>query len=253
MNRKKWQGITCVLLASLMMNPIFATSTRNAEPKIVVSPKPIKTQQPTSQKQNTSSSYPTEGQSITPIQSVTPNKEQAPKKVVAPTQTPSTKMAAPAQTQSPKPAPTSKATEMPAKETKKMDVDKPLEGAPKKEAVPAKQGPKCITPKKEAALKAQTPEKKPFTLDHFKMIVCTLKQLGMEENEIADYVKQGKKLEEILKAKKINPKKFKKCIIKQYNKAIDEGVKGGQITKEQCKQLKAAIKETVNNWLPQCK
>ena len=72
----------------------------------------------------------------------------------------------------------------------------------------------------------------------------------MEEKEIATYIKDGKKLEDILVAEKISPKKFKKCILKQYCKAIDQGVKDGQITKEQSKQLKVAVKETVQNWLP---
>ena len=87
-------------------------------------------------------------------------------------------------------------------------------------------------------------------LDHFKMIVITLKKLGVEENKIVGYIKEGKKLEDILQAENIKPKKFKKCMIKEYNKVVDEAQKNGQITGEQCKQLKVAIKETVKNWLP---
>lgn len=274
MNRKKWQGITCVLLASLMMSSVFATSTRNADPKPVVSPKQIETQQPTSQKQNTSAQYPTEGQSITPIQSVTPNKETLPKTSTAPTQTtaPSTNKV---QTKVSNPVPTAmpNAQSSSSKEVKKEgEKIKPALLFDKKDKVEEKKAPSCsqnkkdsadkkmeAAPKKEAEVKKdkeakkEACEKKTFTLDHFKMIVCTLKQLGMQESEIADYIKQGKKLEDILKAEKINPKKFKKCIIKQYNKVIDEGAKEGQLTKEQCKQLKVAIKETVKNWLPQDK
>ncbi len=91
---------------------------------------------------------------------------------------------------------------------------------------------------------------KPFTLDHFKMIVNALKTLGVSEQDIVTYIKEGKKLEDILKAEKIKPKKFKKAILKEYYKALDEAEKQNLITDEQEKQLKTAIKETVKNWLP---
>lgn len=93
-------------------------------------------------------------------------------------------------------------------------------------------------------------QQKPFTLDHFKMIVNALKRLGVDEKEIITYIKDGKKLDDILKAKHINPNKFKRCIIKEYCKVINEAQKNNQITCQQSKQLKATIKETIKNWLP---
>ena len=105
-------------------------------------------------------------------------------------------------------------------------------------------------PKSTSGATIKKGEKKPFMLDHFKMIVNALKKLGVEEKEIVTYIKEGKKLEEILNEEHIKPKKFKKCILKEYNKVVDEAQKNGQITCEQAKQLKAAIKETIKNWLP---
>lgn len=110
------------------------------------------------------------------------------------------------------------------------------------------------TVKPAPAPKAQTEQKeKPFMLDNFKVIANTLAGLGVDEAELTSYIKEGKKLEDVLKLEKISTRKFKKCIIKEYNKVVDEAVKNKQLTCEQGKQLKVAIKQTIKNWLPKNK
>lgn len=198
MNRKKWQGLSCFLLASLMVGSTFAAPMRNEAPKSTTVPKAT----------------------------VAPQATQAPKTTTTPqaTQTPKT-TTMPQATQAPKTTATPQAPKA---------ITTPQAGTTKKTENPCK----------------KTCPNKPFTLDHFKMIVNTLKRMGLEEKEIVTYIKEGKKLEEILKAEKISPKKFKKCIIKEYCKEVDVAQKNGQITAEQAKQLKCAIKETIKNWLP---
>lgn len=178
MNRKKWQGTACFLLASLMVSSVFAAPVRQEAPtpKVVTSP---------------------------------------------------------ATTTTPPAAKVSEPTTMPKATTSPEAVQSPKPSAcPNTKEMPQKQ------------------QQKPFTLDHFKMIVNALKKVGVEESQIVVYIKEGKKLEDILKAEKINTKKFKKYLMKEYFAVVDEAVKNGQITAEQSKQLKAAIKETIANWLP---
>lgn len=242
MNRKKWQGLTCFLLASLMMSSTFAAPVRNEAPNSTTAPK----------------------------STVAPEATQKPKATTAPQATQMPKATtAPQATQTPKATTVPPATQIP--QSSNMPSAKPNEVTPKpvmpcpnkkeepKTTIVAPQQtttPKAITaPQKDTTKKTENPCKKtcpnkPFTLDHFKMIVNTLKKMGVEEQEIVTYIKEGKKLEEILKTKRINPKKFKKCIIKEYYKTVDEAQKNGQITAEQAKQLKCAIKETIKNWLP---
>ncbi len=99
--------------------------------------------------------------------------------------------------------------------------------------------------------KPECPNKpKPFALDNFKVIQATLASCGVDGQELAEYIKQGKKLEDVLKAENISVSKFKKRVLKEYCKVINEAVKSGQLTNEQGAQLKDAIKDTVKNWLP---
>lgn len=88
-----------------------------------------------------------------------------------------------------------------------------------------------------------------FVIDNFKVISTTLEQLGVTYDELQGLIKEGKKLKDVLEVKEINVKKFKKELIKQYNKVIDEGVNEGKLTKEEGKMLKKAIKEKIMNWL----
>ena len=266
MNRKKWQGLTCFLLASLMMSSTFAAPVRNEAPNSTTVPKSTGAPQSTQMPKATTAPQATQ----TPKATTAPQATQMPKATTAPqaTQVPKA-TTAPQATQVPKATTAPQATQTP--QSTHMPSAKPSEVTPKpvmpcpdkkeepKTTIVAPQQtttPKAITaPQTDTTKKTENPCKKtcpnkPFTLDHFKMIVNTLKKMGVEEQEIVTYIKEGKKLEEILKTKRINPKKFKKCIIKEYYKAVDEAQKNGQITTEQAKQLKCAIKETIKNWLP---
>ena len=90
----------------------------------------------------------------------------------------------------------------------------------------------------------------PFILDNFKVIEMTLKHFHVDSAKLANYIKEGKKLEDVLKAEKISVRRFKKRVIEEYFKAVQEGVANKQLTQEQACQLKTAIKETVKGWLP---
>ena len=199
--------------------------------------------------QGTKPSAPTApGQTTKPCPPVAPGQTTKPNVPTAPSQ--GTKPSAPtAPGQGTKPsAPTA-----PGQGTKPSAPTTPSQGTkPSAPTTPGQGAKPCPANKKECNKKdnCDTNNQKPFMLDHFKMIVNTLKKLGLEENQIVTYIKEGKKLEDILKAENIKPKKFKKCMLKEYYKVVDTAQKSGQITCEQAKQLKAAIKETVNNWLP---
>lgn len=88
-----------------------------------------------------------------------------------------------------------------------------------------------------------------FVIDNFKVIQGALQKLGVQPEELEGMIKEGKKLPEVLELKNIPVAKFKKALLKQYYVAINEGVKNKQITKEEAKMLRAAIKEKVMSWL----
>lgn len=90
----------------------------------------------------------------------------------------------------------------------------------------------------------------PFILDNFKVIEMTLNHFGVDRAKLADYIKQGKKLEDVLKAERISVRRFKNQVVKEYFKVVEDGLANNQLTEEQADQLKAAIRETVKGWLP---
>lgn len=90
---------------------------------------------------------------------------------------------------------------------------------------------------------------KPFYLDHFGVIKSSLKKFGVSGEKLATYIREGKKLEDVLEIENIPVKKFKKEVIKQYNTRVKAGVKEGSLTKEQAKKLKQAINTTIKKWL----
>ncbi len=92
-----------------------------------------------------------------------------------------------------------------------------------------------------------------FTLNNFIIIQSTLEKLGVPNDELEVLIKQGKNLQQVLKEKNIPVKKFKKEVLKEYYKAVDEGIDRNLISPEEGKRLKSAIKETIKNWLPKNK
>lgn len=88
-----------------------------------------------------------------------------------------------------------------------------------------------------------------FVIDNFKVIQGALNRLGVAPEELEVMIKEGKRLPEVLEIKNIKVAKFKKALLKQYYVAINEGVENKQITKEEAKMLRGAIKEKVMSWL----
>lgn len=88
-----------------------------------------------------------------------------------------------------------------------------------------------------------------FVIDNFKVIQGALNKLGVPPEELEVMIKEGKKLPEVLEIKNIKVAKFKKALLKQYYSAISEGVENKQITKEEAKMLRGAIKDKVMSWL----
>lgn len=96
-------------------------------------------------------------------------------------------------------------------------------------------------------------EQRRFMLNNFVIIQTTLEKLGISNDELEKLIKQGKNLEQVLKEKDISVRKFKKEVLKEYYKAVDEGIEKDLITSEEGKKLKSAIKETIKGWLPKNK
>lgn len=88
-----------------------------------------------------------------------------------------------------------------------------------------------------------------FVIDNFKIIQTTLDKLGVAPSELEQMIKEGKNLKQVLEVKDITVKKFKKNVLKEYYRVINEGVKNNQITSTQGEMLKKAIKEKVMGWL----
>lgn len=131
-----------------------------------------------------------------------------------------------------------------AKPAKEKELPSKVQPAPTKPIEPAKVQP--------APMKPIEPHKKQgaFVIDNFKAIQCTLEKLGVSQAELEGMIKQGKTLSDVLKDKDINVNKFQKALLKQYYCTVKEAQNKGQITKEEAKQLKGAIKQKVMSWQP---
>ncbi|MBU3811074.1 MAG: hypothetical protein H9893_05405 [Candidatus Niameybacter stercoravium] len=129
----------------------------------------------------------------------------------------------------------------------------PVKPEVSKPAAPVKPGTcKPAAPTKPAHNKPATDHESTqntFVIDNFKVIQGALQKLGVQPEELEGMIKEGKKLPEVLELKNIPVAKFKKALLKQYYAAINEGVENKQITKEEAKMLRAAIKEKVMSWL----
>lgn len=161
----------------------------------------------------------------------------------------------PAPSPSPIASPSAKPVPTVAPTTKPVPTMAPTTKPAPTMAPTTKPAPTMVPSTKPAPCTKPTPDQKakPFMLDNFKVIANTLAGLGVDEAKLTSYIKEGKKLEDVLKAEKISTRKFKKCVIKEYNRVVDQAVKNKQLTCEQAKQLKAAIKQTIKNWLPKSK
>ena len=224
MKNQKWQGITIALIISILASTNFASVNRNV-------PTPTPTAMPSAKPAPAPTVMPSAKPVPTPT--VMPSAKPAP----TPTAMPSAK---------PAPTPTAMPSAKPAPAPTVMPSTKPV---PTPIVTPdTKPAPSC---KMKSKCKPGSQKQKPFMLDNFKVIATTLGRFGVDEAKLTTYIKEGKKLEDVLRIEKISTRKFKKAIIKEYNKVVDEGVKNKQITCEQSKQLKSAIKQTIKDWLPQ--
>ena len=123
--------------------------------------------------------------------------------------------------------------------TPKADVSKPQ---------PASKPSQYTSVEVSGSVAAQK-EDTPFVIDNFQVIQNALCKLGIPNDELEVMIKEGKKLPEVLEMRNIEVAKFKKALLKQYYNAIDEGIKNKQITKEEGKMLRIAIKQKVMSWL----
>ena len=99
--------------------------------------------------------------------------------------------AAPVRNENPT-APVPSVSPAPSQTTKPGESTAPSQGTkPSAPTTPGQGAKPCPANKKECNKKdnCDTNNQKPFMLDHFKMIVNTLKKLGLEENQIVTYIK----------------------------------------------------------------
>ncbi|WAM31262.1 hypothetical protein [Caldicellulosiruptor naganoensis] len=84
-----------------------------------------------------------------------------------------------------------------------------------------------------------------FGLDMMSDIASVL---GMTKDNLLNELKNGKTLQDILKAKNMSEQDFKNKLIALESSKIDKLVTDGKITKEQATQMKEAIKNKITNW-----
>ncbi|ABP66377.1 hypothetical protein Csac_0758 [Caldicellulosiruptor saccharolyticus DSM 8903] len=72
--------------------------------------------------------------------------------------------------------------------------------------------------------------------------------LGMTKDELLNELKNGKTLQDILKAKNISEQDFKNKLIAMETAKIDKLLSDGKITKDQADKMKEAIKTKITNW-----
>lgn len=82
----------------------------------------------------------------------------------------------------------------------------------------------------------------------FDMMSDIASVLGMTKDELLNELKNGKTLQDILKAKNISEQDFKNKLIALQTARIDKLLSDGKITKDQADRMKEAIKTRITNW-----
>lgn len=72
-------------------------------------------------------------------------------------------------------------------------------------------------------------------------------KLGMNDKEITGGLNSGKTMYDLAKEKGMTEEQFKTALLEEKNKAIDKAVTDGKITKEEGQNLKAIVKNNVDN------
>ncbi|EYE88877.1 hypothetical protein Q428_05755 [Fervidicella metallireducens AeB] len=86
------------------------------------------------------------------------------------------------------------------------------------------------------------------SLRGYDYLVSILKnKLGLTDKQISDGLNSGKTMYDLAKEKGMTAEKFRALLLEEKNKAIDNAVSKGTITKEQGNALKETLKNNMNN------
>ncbi|MBV7275899.1 hypothetical protein I6U48_23680 [Clostridium sp. PL3] len=72
-------------------------------------------------------------------------------------------------------------------------------------------------------------------------------KLGMTDKEITDGLNSGKTMYDLAKEKGMTVDQFKTALLEERNKAVDQAVADGKITKEEGDSIKATLKSNLEN------
>lgn len=72
-------------------------------------------------------------------------------------------------------------------------------------------------------------------------------KLGMTDKEITDGLNSGKTMYDLAKEKGMTVDQFKAALLEERNKAVDQAVTDGKITKEEGDSIKATLKNNLEN------
>lgn len=81
-----------------------------------------------------------------------------------------------------------------------------------------------------------------------QIVINTLNNLGISEEELQGYVGQGKKIYDILQEKEVTMRQFKRALTKEYQCRIKEATKEKVITRKEAKRLRDLLKERMSEW-----
>lgn len=81
-----------------------------------------------------------------------------------------------------------------------------------------------------------------------EVIINTLANLGISNEELQKYVGQGKKIFDIIEEREITMIDFKKALTQEYKSQIKRATKNDLITRKEAKMLTSLLKEKMANW-----
>ena len=81
-----------------------------------------------------------------------------------------------------------------------------------------------------------------------EVIINTLANLGISNEELQKYVGQGKKIFDIIEEREITMIDFKKALTQEYKCQIKRATKNDLITRKEAKMLTSLLKEKMANW-----
>lgn len=72
-------------------------------------------------------------------------------------------------------------------------------------------------------------------------------KLGLTEQQITEGLNSGKTMYDLAKEKGMTEDQFKAALLEEKNKAVDDAVAAGKITKEEGETIKANLKNNIDN------